>query len=336
MDILTHLTLGACLGEAIAGRYLGKRALVWGAVLHSLPDIDVVTALWLPTPAALLAHRGITHSFITSIIIALLLATFAYRRPRNADMNWSKWFLFIWIAILLHDILDALNNYGTGWWEPFSTGRVAFNIIYVADPFLLMWPLSTCLMLLFAKNSVIRRRIWSIFGLGMAFFYVLYCGAHKKIVDQRVTELLKRQKITYSRYMSTPAPLQNWLWYIVAGTDSGYYTTYYSVFDNEEHLSLHYFPRNAYLLARAKHQATVQQLIRFSPQFYTAEMRKDTLVFNDLRFGQIIGWQNPRAAFAFYYFPEQPNDNRLAVQRGRLAGWNKQAVRSLYRRIRGE
>jgi len=213
---------------------------------------------------------------------------------------------------------------------------VSFNIIYVADPFLLIWPLSACLVLLFTKNSFKGRKKWKLLGLGMTSLYLLYCVTHKLIIDHTVKELLKRQKISYSRYFSAPAPLQNWLWYIVAATDSGYYVAYRSIFDRQQHLSLHYFPGRARLLARASDGETVRKLIRFSQQFYTAEIRSDTLVFNDLRFGQVIGWQDPAARFAFYYFPDLPNENKLVVQRGRLAGWNRAAIGSLYRRIKGD
>jgi len=79
----------------------------------------------------------------------------------------------------------------------------------------------------------------------------------------------------------------------------------------------------------------LQQLIRFSQQFYTVEKWTDTLVFIDLRFGQIIGWQNPKAKFVFYYFLQHPKNNTLIVQRGRFEGWNWQTIMSLLRRIEG-
>ncbi|MFZ9743821.1 MAG: metal-dependent hydrolase, partial [Chitinophagaceae bacterium] len=56
--------------------------------------------------------------------------------------------------------------------------------------------------------------------------------------------------------------------------------------------------------------------------FYTLEKWGDTLVFNDLRFGQINGWENPHSKFAFHYFLSHPKDNELIVQRGRFAGLN--------------
>ena len=84
-----------------------------------------------------------------------------------------------------------------------------------------------------------------------------------------------------------------------------------------------------------KHQ-DLQQLIRFSQHYYTVEKWGDTLVFNDLRFGQIIGWQNPSAKFAFHYFLQQPTNNKLVVQRGRFAGWNEESAAYLWKRIKGD
>jgi inner membrane protein len=80
----------------------------------------------------------------------------------------------------------------------------------------------------------------------------------------------------------------------------------------------------------------LHELIRFSKGFYTVENWKDTVVFNDLRFGQIIGWQNPKGRFVFYYYLTHPDANRLVVQRGRFEGWNESSITALIRRMGGE
>lgn len=335
MDTLTHLTLGACMGEAFAGRKLGKRAMLWGAVAHSLPDIDFIGSFWLSTPAALLAHRGLTHSLLFCALAAPLMAFAAGRLHSRQLISWLKWTLFFVAVMLLHDGLDAFNNYGVGWFEPFSRARISFNAIYVADPFFSIWPFIACLALLFARQGLPQRKTWSAAGLALSGLYLFYCGYHKLITDRAFREQLKAQKISYTRYFTTPAPLQSWLWYVVAGNDSGYYTGYRSVFDKEKTLKLYYFPRNSKLLGQVKDQSDVARLIRFSEQVYTVELRNDTLLFNDLRFGQVNGWQNPEAGFVFHYFLQYPAANKLVVQRGRFRGWNRAAARSMYKRIRG-
>ena len=48
MDSLTQLTLGAAVGEAVAGRQFGRRAMLWGAVCGTFPDLDVFIPLGAP------------------------------------------------------------------------------------------------------------------------------------------------------------------------------------------------------------------------------------------------------------------------------------------------
>jgi len=335
MDTLTHLTLGACIGEAFAGRKLGKRAMLWGAVAHSLPDIDFVSSFWLSTPSALLAHRGLTHSFLFCALAAPIIAFAAGRLHSRRQISWVQWTLFFVAVILLHDVLDAFNNYGVGWFEPFSQSRISFNMVYVADPFFSIWPSVACLALLFLRQGLPQRKIWSAAGLALSSLYLFYCSYNKLTTDRAFREQLQAQNISYIRYFTTPAPLQSWLWYVVAGNNSGYYVGYRSVFDQEKTLKLHYFSRNSQLLEHIKNQDNVRKLVRFSQQFYTVELKKDTLLFNDLRFGQVAGWQNPDAGFVFHYFLQYAGANKLVVQRGRFMGWNRAATRSLYKRIWG-
>jgi len=47
LDSLTHIVLGACIGEAVAGRNFGKKAMLAGALAQSIPDVDFITRLYL-------------------------------------------------------------------------------------------------------------------------------------------------------------------------------------------------------------------------------------------------------------------------------------------------
>lgn len=336
MDSLTHIALGACMGEAFAGRTVGKKAMLWGVLAQSIPDIDFIAATWLNTSNNLLAHRGFTHSILFALLITLLLATLAERWHRPHNISLTRWIFFFGTVILTHIFLDAFNNYGVGWFEPFSHYRISFNIIYVADPFFSVAPGIALVMLLLLKQQNKKRKFWWQFGLSLCFLYLGYAVINKVIINQDVKQVLARQEIKYTRYFTTPAPLQSWLWYVVAGTDSGYYVGYRSVFDQAKRMHLQYFPRNSFLLDPMGYKKEVQQLIRFSQQYYTIEKRQDTLVFNDLRFGQIIGWQNPAEQFAFHYYLQPDIDNTLVVQRGRFAKWDRLVLRSFLKRIEGE
>lgn len=337
MDSITHLALGACMGEAFAGKQLGKKAMLWGALAQSVADIDFITAFWMDTPSALLAHRGFTHSFLFCALITPLLAMLAERWHRPHNIRLSRWVLFFGAVILTHIFIDAFNNYGAGWFEPFSHQRISFNAIYVADPFFSVFPGIALLALLLLKRRSSKRKIWWRLGLALPALYLIVCLFNKARIDAQVKSSLQNRHIAYTRYFTTPAPLQNWLWFVVAANDSGYYTGYRSLSDSKADIDFHYFPRNDSLLAslRGHENEDLKKLIRFSKGFYTVEKWNDTLVFNDLRFGQVIGWGNPNGRFAFHYFLQYPNDNKLVVQRGRFEGWNREVFRSFIRRIKG-
>jgi inner membrane protein len=186
----------------------------------------------------------------------------------------------------------------------------------------------------FRKNTICRKKIWKL-GLGISAIYLLICIGIKTKINGDVKTILQKQQINYTRYFTTPAPLQSLLWYVVAGNDSGYYVGFRSIFDSKEQIDFQYFPRNENLLDSIKDHEDLHKLIRFSQEFYTVENLHDTLLFNDLRFGQIIGWQNPIEKFVFHYYLQHPNDNILVVQRGRFEGWNSGTFLALLKRIKG-
>jgi len=335
MDSLTHIALGACMGEAFAGKKVGKKAMLWGALAQSIPDIDFVAATWLNTSENLLAHRGFTHSLLFGVAAAFLLTFFAERWHRPHNISFARWLAFFTAVILTHIFLDAFNNYGVGWFEPFSHNRISFNVVYVADPFFSIMPGIALLMLIILRSFSKKRKFWWRAGLGFCFLYLGYCVVNKVMINREVKQLLSKQQIRYDRYFTTPAPLQSWLWFVVAGNDSGYYVGYRSVFDNNKDLSLSYFPCNTTLLDTIGDQKKILELKRFSQGFFTVEQHQDTLIFNDLRFGQVAGWENPKEAFAFHYYLKPDIDNTLVVQRGRFAKWDRHSFNIFWKRIVG-
>jgi len=287
------------------------------------------------TSSNLLAHRGFTHSFLFCAFITPFFALLAERLHRPHNIRLWKWISFFGSVIFIHIFIDAFNNYGVGWFEPFSHKRISFNAIYVADPFFSIWAGIACVALIIKQRWLPDRKKWWVMGLGLSALYLVYCLFNKAKIDSDVKEILKKQDIAYTRYFTTPAPLQNWLWYVVAGNDSGYHVGFRSLFDSRKEIAFQYFPRNDSLLKPVSDHEDLEHLIRFSQQFYTVEKWGDTLVFNDLRFGQIIGWHNGRGRFVFHYYLQHPLDNKLVVQRGRFEGWNEETGLSLIKRIKG-
>lgn len=323
------------MGEAFAGRQLGRKAMLAGVIAHSLPDIDFTAALWLSTADNLHAHRGFTHSILFVFLISPVLAFVARFFLKQAEISFAKWVIFFLIISALHIFLDAFNNYGVGWYEPFSSQRVSFDTIFVADPFFSIVPGLALVMLLVIKHGKNVRRFWWRAGLFSCLIYLGYTVINKIIINKRVEKVLAYQQIIPKRIFTTPAPLQNWLWFVTAEMDSGFYTGYVSVFDRKLNNQLTYSPKNERLLNLLPDREEADKLIKFSQRYYTVEKHADTLLFNDLRFGQITGWDDPQQRFAFYFYLQPEMDNTLVVQRGRFANWNKKTFNSFIKRIKG-
>ncbi len=323
------------MGEAFAGKTVGKKAMLWGVLAQSIPDIDFIASFWLNTSDNLLAHRGFTHSILFVLLITPAIAAAANHLHRPHNISFNKWFLFIGTVIFIHIFLDAFNNYGVGWFEPFSHLRISFNTIYVADPFFSVVPgMALVLLLLFRQRNLLRQKIWMI-GLLVPLLYIGYTVANKMMVTHKTKAALALQNIKYDNLLITPAPLQSWLWFIAAGNDTGFYTGYRSVFDKTASTNFHFTAKNDQLKTGIKNLEELNKLIRFSQNFYVLEKRQDSLLFYDLRFGQIVGWHNPAEQFAFYYYLQPEADNTLVVQRGRFAKWNHTTFTSLIECIKG-
>lgn len=334
MDSITHIVLGACVGEAMAGKQIGKRAMLLGALAQSIPDIDFVASFWLDPVEDLLAHRGITHSIIFILLISPLLGWLS-RKTVSDQIPLIGWSIFFFTEMLIHLFLDAFNNYGVGWFEPFSNYRVSFNTIYVADPLITLFPAIACVVLIFMRGRTPFRKKWWRGALVLSSCYLLLCVFNKWQIDRDIRRAITKQNIPSARYFTTPAPLQSFLWMVVTGDEKGYHIAYRSVFDRSPDIRFQYFPVNEQLLSTIEHHEEVNKLKLFSQGFYTVEQWSDTLVFNDLRFGQIIGWHDPKERFVFHYFLQHPASNELVVQRGRFARWDAEVVRSFFSRIRG-
>ena len=339
MDTITHLALGACIGETMLGKKAGKRALLWGAMAQSVPDVDFIAGFFLDPASNLLFHRGITHSILFAVLITPVLSWPAYKvHKKREGIKYREWLLFFLVQVLVHDLLDGFNAYGTSWFMPFNDTKYSFDVLFVADPLFSIW-LAVAMVALFVFKPVYKnRKYWLRFGMLLPAIYFLYALFNKYSIHTETKAELIRQNINYDDYFTTPVYFNNFLWYVVVSADSAYYVGYRSVFDRNKTIEFAYIPKNKHLLEQVKDRDDVSKLVKFARGYHTMEMWHDTLVFNNLRFGQVPGaWESPRTDFAFHYFVgDDFAGNLMVVQRGRFQGWNRETFSSLWRRIRGK
>ncbi len=85
MDSLSQIVLGAACGEAVLGKKIGNRAMIWGAVAGTLPDLDVTANLFLDPIQALGFHRGPMHSILFAIVVPFIIGPLV---KNLYDKNW--------------------------------------------------------------------------------------------------------------------------------------------------------------------------------------------------------------------------------------------------------
>lgn len=73
LDSITQIVLGAAVGEVVLGKKIGNRAMFWGAVAGTIPDLDIFANLVTDDMGSLAFHRAITHSITFAIIVPFML-----------------------------------------------------------------------------------------------------------------------------------------------------------------------------------------------------------------------------------------------------------------------
>ena len=335
MDSVTHIAIGICAGELIAGKKLGKTALLWSAIASSVPDIDVISSLWMNPADSLLAHRGFTHSILFQLLLIPLAAYFLKRFSGKKDFSFNGWMLLIGINLFLHIFLDALTAYGTGWFEPFSHYRVSFNTIFIVDPLFSIGFIVGAVILLVKKVNAPSRQKIARNSMLISGGYLLFTMVNKVNVNEIVEKSLTRSNISNENYLSTPTPLNNFLWYIVAHDSNGIHIGYYSIFDKTDNIQFTTINRNPHLSDSLKGNEDVKKLVRFSQGYFMIEKKNDVVIFSDLRMGQLGGWADPTAPFVFRYFLTDRPNNTMLIQQGRMQAMENGAFGKLLQRIKG-
>lgn len=88
MDSLTQIVLGAAVGEVALGRKIGNRAMLWGAIAGTIPDLDVIIgSLFMNEINGLAFHRAITHSIFFAVVFSFLIAYYTNWIYKNGYHN---------------------------------------------------------------------------------------------------------------------------------------------------------------------------------------------------------------------------------------------------------
>lgn len=217
MDSVSQIVLGAAVAAAVAPQ-VARRAVVYGAVLGTLPDLDTFLLSGLDPLRQFTEHRAWSHSLIVLTAIAPLLALLSWQLDRGLQrIGRFRWWLAVWAVLVTHPLLDAFTVYGTQllWPLPFWPPTM-WASLFIIDP-LYTLPLLVAVILLWRRAAEPRRvRAAALVGLLLSSAYVGWSLHAKQLATARAEASLAAAGLEATQLLVSPAPFTTFMWRAVA------------------------------------------------------------------------------------------------------------------------
>ena len=330
------------MGEAILGKKVGHRAVLWGAIGGTIPDLDVLLNPFLTDVQGTLAHRTFSHSLIALTLLVPVLGYAVHRLYRNKTPATARdWSWLFFGALITHPLLDAFTNYGTMLFYPLSEVRIAWRTIYIIDPLYTLPLLIGTIVVLFSARQSARRRAINRWALAISSAYLLTTCAVKLYVNQTVQTNIVSQQLDAQKFMSSPAFFNVLLWSVIVDTGREYRVGYYSLLDADGTINFQTIPQQRALLKPYLTEASpiaeeLRDLLQFTEGFYAANEVSEGIVLNDLRFGLLTGWFDSGNDYIFSFQIHQETEETYIEQREQSFSLESNDFRRFWERTLGE
>ena len=284
MDSVTQAVLGAGIAGAIAPAGHRRKALLMGAALGTLPDLDVFIDFG-DAVDNFTKHRGFSHSLFVLVPFSLLLWWALLKLWKPAREAPRRWLAAIGLALVTHPLLDAHTAYGTQLLWPLETPPVSWATLFIIDP-LFTLPLLLGVLIV---AIVPRRRLSEPVMRGALAVSCLYLGwswIGQAIVRDHARDALAKEGLADAPLFITPTPFNTMLWRIVVLTPEGYLEGFDSLLVSESDPGFKRYTSDVASLEAAGDVPAVQRLLWFSGDFVRASVKDERLLLSDLRMGQ--------------------------------------------------
>jgi inner membrane protein len=285
MDSITHLFYGAVIAAAIAPKAHRRAALLAGAALNTVPDLDVLPLLLSDNPVLrMTCHRAATHSWLVLPLIAWAIWWFFKRRGGRVAQAPTRWWWAIFICLMAHPLLDSFTVYGTQLFWPIPLPPLMWSTLFIVDPlFTLPWLLA-CVVAWFAWKRPLGQRAL-VAGLVLGVGYLGWSLLAKALVARRAEQTLVAMGLGDAPRFSVPMPFNTLLWQVTAMTPEGFVEGETSLVADHQPMQFRRYPSDTQALAEAATLPVVQRLTWFNHGFQKAQVREGQLILSDLRMG---------------------------------------------------
>lgn len=286
MDSLTQMVLGAAVAAAVAPARHRRAALLAGAALGTLPDLDgLAIALLTDDPVRhMVWHRGASHSLLLLPWVAWLVWAWLRTRGGRVAESPRRWFWAIALALCTHPLLDAFTVYGTQLLWPLPLPPVMWSSVFIIDPLYTVWLLLACVVAFFLRERVAAQRTL-VAGLALSTAYLGWSLLAKAAVEREAERALAALGLADAPRFSVPMPFNTLLWRVVAMTPEGYVEGFRSLAADRGPMAFRAHASDRQALAEAGDLAVVRRLSWFNRGFMRARVDGSRLELADLRMG---------------------------------------------------
>lgn len=285
MDSLTHLFVGGAIAAALAPPSQRRAALLAGAVLNSLPDIDVLPLLLSDDPVIRMVwHRGATHSLLVLPFVAWALWAWFRTRDGRVAQAPKHWFWIFQCTLLAHPLLDAFTVYGTDLLWPLPVRPAMWASLFIIDPVFSLCMIVPCVIAWFARERPLASRALAT-GLALSLAYLGLSQLAKWKVDSDASRALASRGLQEAPRFSVPMPFNILLWRVVAMTPEGFVEGERSLVADRAPMTFREYRSDSRALQAVSGYTAVRRLAWFNRGFMKAQERDGQLVLSDLRMG---------------------------------------------------
>lgn len=323
MDSLTQIVLGAAIAAAIAPPGHRRAALLAGAALGTLPDLDVipVTLLTDDPVARMTWHRSISHSLLVLPLVAWAIWAWCRRRGGRVAQSPRRWWWAIVLALVTHPLLDAFTVYGTQLWWPFRPPPTMWSSVFIIDPLYTVWLLLGCAIAWFARTRPLAQHAL-VAALSISSLYLGASLLAKSLVEREAERSLAAIGLQDAPRFSVPMPFNILLWRVVAMSPEGHVEGERSLFADRGPMRLRAYRSDVEAYAQVRALPDVQRLAWFNHGFMKAQQHEGELVLSDLRMGA-------EPDYTFRFVVARRDGNRWQAIPARQLRWPWQASRRL-------
>ena len=303
MDSITHLFYGGAIAAAIAPKAHRRAALLAGAALNTLPDLDVLPLALCDDPLVRMTwHRAATHSWLLLPLVAWAIWWWFRRRGGRVAQAPTRWWWAIFACLMAHPLLDSFTIYGTQLLWPLPLPPLMWGSLFIVDPvFTLPW------LLAFVLAMIAGQRRWGGQALALGISLGVACLGWsllaKHMVERQAQRSLAAMGLADAPRFSVPMPLTTLLWREVAMTPDGYVEGFWSIPADSEPMRFTAHRSDVAALHAASGVPAVQRLDWFTHGFVGARLVDGELVLDDLRMGAA-----PDYFFSFKVARQQGSD----------------------------